>query len=74
MATLYRLVGDGSRNGTLTFELPLYRSEFADYLGLRLETVSRQFSKLKKLGIIVSEHGHSLTIRDVDRLTALAGL
>jgi CRP/FNR family transcriptional regulator, anaerobic regulatory protein len=68
------IAGDGPQTGTLTFELPLSRSEFADCVGLRLETVSRQFSKLKKLGIIVTEDGRSLTILDFDRLTALAGL
>jgi CRP/FNR family transcriptional regulator len=66
--------GDAPQTDTLTFELPLSRSEIGDYLGLTLETVSRQFSKLKKLGIIMTEDGRSLTIRDVDRLTSIAGL
>jgi CRP/FNR family transcriptional regulator, anaerobic regulatory protein len=66
--------GDDPQTDTLTFELPLSRSEIGDYLGLTLETVSRQFSKLKKLGVIITEDGRTLTIRGIDRLTSVAGL
>lgn len=37
---------------TQPLPLPMKRSDIADYLGLRLETVSRAFSKLKKRDII----------------------
>ena len=38
--------------GVLVFDLPLTREQMADYLGLTLETVSRQMSALKKDGVI----------------------
>lgn len=41
-----------SANKTIEFELPLSRTEMADYLGLTIETVSRQVSNLKARGMI----------------------
>ena len=40
-----------AQNGA-SFDLPLTREEMADYLGLTLETVSRQISALKRDGVI----------------------
>jgi CRP/FNR family transcriptional regulator len=42
------------------FDLPLTRGEMADMLGLTIETVSRQMTRLKTAGIIglPREHGH----------------
>jgi CRP/FNR family transcriptional regulator len=53
-------------------DLPMNRSEIADYLGLSLETVSRQFTKLKSSGHIRIEHNNEITIRDLDGLTEIA--
>lgn len=52
------------------FELPLTRAEIADFLGLTIETVSRQFSKLKTAGIIGLDGTRGLIIRDMNRLIA----
>ena len=52
----------------LRIHLPLTRGAMADYLGLTLETVSRQFSRLKKDGLIHIDGKRSVTIPD---LTAL---
>lgn len=43
---------DAPTNGAAELTLPLLRTEMANYLGLTLETVSRQLSILKKNGVI----------------------
>jgi CRP/FNR family transcriptional regulator len=47
------------------FDLPLSRSEMADYLGLRIETVSRQLKRLRTAGVIETGSGRTITVRDV---------
>ncbi len=59
--------------GLLSIDLPLTREEMADYLGLTLETVSRQISALKKDGVIILEGNRHVTIPDIDRLLEEAG-
>lgn len=59
--------------GMVTVNLPLTREEMADYLGLTLETVSRQISALKKDGVIALEGNRHVTIPDLDRLLEVAG-
>lgn len=59
--------------GSMVFDLPLTREAMADYLGLTLETVSRQISSLKKDGIIQLEGKRHVTVPDFDRLLAEAG-
>ncbi|WP_370310746.1 transcriptional regulator FnrL [Salipiger bermudensis] len=55
------------------FDLPLTREAMADYLGLTLETVSRQMSALKKDGVITLEGKRHVTVPDMDRLMQEAG-
>lgn len=52
--------------------LPMTRHDIAEYLGLRLETVSRAFSKLKKRGILDLDEDKIL-IHDPARLARLSG-
>lgn len=59
--------------GPLTFDLPFTREAMADYLGLTLETVSRQISALKKDGVILLEGKRHVTIPDMVRLLEEAG-
>ncbi|MCB2116013.1 MAG: Crp/Fnr family transcriptional regulator [Rhodobacteraceae bacterium] len=59
--------------GKLVFDLPLTREAMADYLGLTLETVSRQISALKREGIIALEGKRHITVPDFDRLLEEAG-
>lgn len=59
--------------GPLTFDLPLTREAMADYLGLTLETVSRQISALRKDGVIVLDGKRHVTVPDMNRLLAEAG-
>lgn len=62
-----------SLEGTMEFDLPLTREAMADYLGLTLETVSRQMSALKKDGVISLEGNRHVTVHDMDRLLEEAG-
>jgi len=55
-------------SGRVQFELPLSREAMADYLGLTLETVSRQISALKREGIIHLEGKRRVNIPDYARL------
>ena len=59
--------------GPVVFDLPLTREAMADYLGLTLETVSRQISALKRDGIITLEGKRHVTIPDLGRLMEEAG-
>ncbi len=61
------------RPGQMVFDLPLTREAMADYLGLTLETVSRQMSALKKDGVILLEGKRHVTIPDMRRLMDEAG-
>ena len=60
-------------SGPFVFDLPLTREAMADYLGLTLETVSRQISALKKDGVILLEGKRHVTVPDMDRLLEEAG-
>lgn len=55
------------------FELPLTREAMADYLGLTLETVSRQVSALKKSGVIELEGKRHIIVPDMSLLMEEAG-
>ncbi|MEM7777140.1 MAG: Crp/Fnr family transcriptional regulator [Pseudomonadota bacterium] len=57
----------------LRIELPLTRAEIADYLGLTIETVSRQFTRLKSRGIIDTAKGRQILVHDVGVLRDVAG-
>lgn len=63
----------GLASEELKFELPLTRSEISDFLGLTIETVSRQFSNLKKSGLIKISQQRYVEILDKQKLQELAG-
>jgi CRP/FNR family transcriptional regulator len=54
------------------FELPLTRADMGDYLGLTIETVSRQITKLKTDGIIRLETGRWISVAKLSRLEQAA--
>ncbi len=54
-------------------ELPLSRSEIAEYLSLSLETVSRQLKQLREMGAVETIGRRRIEIRDPAALSALAG-
>lgn len=59
--------------GRRAFDLPLTREAMADYLGLTLETVSRQISALKRDGVIELGSKRLVIVPDFARLLSEAG-
>lgn len=59
--------------GPVTLALPLNRGQIADLLGLTIETVSRQLTKLKAAGLIALPSARGVTIRNEAALRAIAG-
>jgi CRP/FNR family transcriptional regulator len=57
----------------MTFELPLTRADIADFLGLTIETVSRQLTKLRKAGVISIENNRQVSVPNLERLNRVAG-
>lgn len=53
-------------------ELPMSRTDIADYLGLTIETVSRTLSQLRAEGLIRMPTLHSLELADAGRVCDLA--
>ena len=62
----------GRDGGPLRLELPLTRAQIADVLGLTIETVSRQLTKLKSAGIIALDGARGVTILRSQALEDLA--
>ncbi len=58
---------------SLEFDLPLTREAMSDYLGLTLETVSRQMSALRKDGVIKLKGKREVIVPDMDVLMEEAG-
>ncbi len=60
-------------DSSIEFELPLTRADIADFLGLTIETVSRQITKLRKAGIIAVENNRHVSIPNLSRLNEVSG-
>lgn len=61
--------GEGERPVNAgAFDLPLSRTEIAECLGLRLETVSRQFAVLRQLGLIRTAGARGFEVCDLGGL------
>ena len=56
-----------------TIRLPMSRAEISDSLGLTIETVSRQFSEMRNLGLIETTGRSIVTVRDWEGLAHAAG-
>jgi CRP/FNR family transcriptional regulator len=56
-----------------TFTLPITRETMANYLGLTIETVSRQMSALKKDGIIAFDERRDIRVPDLEALKGETG-
>lgn len=70
------LLSLATRTGKLAndqrISLPMCRADIADHLGLTIETVSRNLTKLKLRGIIDLPARGNFILRDLGRLQALA--
>ncbi len=55
------------------FDLPLRRLDIADYLGLTIETVSRQITRLKSDGLILTGEERDMRAPDMAALARAAG-
>ena len=65
--------GDGEDADAICFDLPLSRADMADFLGLTIETVSRQITRLKTDELIDVEQNRTITVSSVSRLEAASG-
>lgn len=64
---------DPSEEHQTTFDLPLSRGDIADFLGLTIETVSRQITRLKADGVIEILNYRHVTVPDLARLRLRCG-
>jgi CRP/FNR family transcriptional regulator len=61
-----------SGSNMVAFTLPLKRADIADFLGLTIETVSRQMTRLRKDKLIDIQRNLDVTVLDMPRLKDLA--
>jgi len=59
---------------TAVFNLPMSRSDMADYLGLTTESVSRQLTKMKREGVIRLQGNREIEVPSMGRLLKMADL
>jgi CRP/FNR family transcriptional regulator len=65
--------GADEDDDAIRFDLPLSRADMADFLGLTIETVSRQITRLKTDGLIDVEQNRTITVPSVSRLETASG-
>ena len=63
---------DGLRPGS-EVDLPMSRGDIADYLGLKIETVSRTLTKLRARGLIAVPNAHQIVLLIPSALREIAG-
>jgi CRP/FNR family transcriptional regulator len=68
-----RLCGDHPPGLPLRLDLPCGRQEVAELLGLTIETVSRQITRLRDEGVIETPERRVIVVRDRQALAELAG-
>lgn len=71
--SLQTACGHRAERESAAFELPLTRSDMADYLGLTIETVSRQLTRLKTRNVIRLSSNRLIMVPDMSRLVQVAG-
>jgi CRP/FNR family transcriptional regulator, anaerobic regulatory protein len=65
-------VQHGNDGNSARIALPLSRQEIADFLGVTMETVSRQMTLMKKASFIDLPSSREVVVPDIARLAALA--
>jgi CRP/FNR family transcriptional regulator len=73
MARRDALARNQARGGGLRFPLYITREAMADYLGLTIETVSRQISQFRREGLLRLEENRMVQIPDLARLIDESG-
>jgi len=63
----------GPEHRVTAFDLPLSRAEIADFLGLTIETVSRQLTRLRGDNVIRIDNNRHIVVGDLARLAARSG-
>ncbi len=63
---------DAAKRTAVDFELPLTRADMADFLGLTIETVSRQITRLRQDGVIELKANRLISVPDLQRLAEAA--
>ncbi|RWM06190.1 MAG: Crp/Fnr family transcriptional regulator [Mesorhizobium sp.] len=59
--------------GSISFDLPLSRADIADFLGLTIETVSRELSRLRSDGVIRIVNKRHISLESVAQLEERRG-
>jgi CRP/FNR family transcriptional regulator, anaerobic regulatory protein len=72
VASFLLLIADRQGGDGDLIDVPMTRSDIADYLGLTIETVSRSLSRLKVDQVIALRCAARIEIRDRERLAELA--
>ena len=70
--SIARAASDSPCHAAARFELPLSREEIAGVLGLTIETVSRQLTRLEREKVLAREGRRGIRIADPARLQQLA--
>lgn len=73
LLSLARAASDSPCHPAARFDLPLTRGEMAGMLGLTIETVSRQLTRLEQDGVIRRRGPRGIELADAPRLQMLAG-
>lgn len=65
--------GHDNERRTIQFDISLGRADMADYLGLTIETISRQLTRLRTAGIIDMIDTRTIKVPDFEALAEVAG-
>ena len=71
LLTMAKRGGQGP-GGALSVDMPMSRRDVSDYLGLTIETISRQISEMRKMGLIATPSRTRVELLDCARLKARA--